>query len=147
MNDPFLKSRPVVDRLWSEFLKHEKLIVALDFDDTIYDCHARGHRYTKVIKLVKQCQELGFYIIIFTASIKERYPLIKDYCASIGIHPFKINENAVDMPIGRNGKIYYNILLDDRAGLSSAYKTLKTVVDRITRSSYGQKLSSYYANR
>ena len=38
------------------------------------------------------------------------------------------------------GKIYYNLFLDDRAGLSSSYNILKTVVEKIKQLKGGQML-------
>jgi hypothetical protein len=42
-----------------------------------------------------------------------------------------INENPIDLPFGNNGKIYYNILLDDRAGLGQALDTLNKTIELI----------------
>ena len=131
--DPYFNDSTCTNRLLTEYKKYGKLVVALDFDDTIYDFHKKGYEYPRVIELIKQCQELGFYIVIFTGSEPEKYPLIMEYCNSIGIKPCKINENAFPMPIGNNGKIYYNILLDDRAGLWSAFSHLQDVVQQINK--------------
>ena len=131
MQDPYLNVDTAIERLYQEWKKYGKIIIALDFDDTIYDFHKKGFTYPRVIDLVKTCQELGCYIVIFTGSEVEKYPMIREYCESIGIKVDKINENAFPMPIGNNGKIYFNILLDDRAGLPAAYAALDEVVLRI----------------
>jgi len=124
MNDPYLNDDFAVERLYNEWKKYGKIFLACDFDDTIYDFHKKGFKYDRVIKLVKECQAQGCYTIIFTGSEVEKYPLIRQYCEEIGLKIDKINENAIPMNIGNNGKIYFNILLDDRSGLSSSYKIL-----------------------
>ena len=112
-------------RLLNDFHKHRNLIVAFDFDNTIYDYHKKGLKFQDVISLLNECSELGFTMILFTANEdKEKLEFCKKYCADWGIRIDYINES----PIMNTRKPYYNILLDDRAGLESAYKILKTVV-------------------
>lgn len=132
MNDPYLNDKFAIDRLYNEWKKYGKIFLAIDFDDTIYDFHKKGYEYNKVIQLIKDCQYFGCHTIIFTSSEPEKYPLIMEYCNQIGIHIDKINENAIPMKIGNNGKIYYNILLDDRAGLFSAYNILQTTLEQLS---------------
>ncbi len=131
MEDPYLNTEIAMDRLYAEYLKYKSLIVALDFDDTVFDFHKKGHTYNNVIRLIQECHGLGFHICIFTGSAPETYPSIKQYMDDLGIKIKSINENAFPMPFGNHGKMYYNILLDDRAGLAESYKILKTVVDKI----------------
>ena len=131
MNDPYLNDTIAYDRLYDEYKKYGKIIVATDFDDTIFDFHKKGYTYTKVIALLKECQELGFYICVFTGTPKVKYDDIRTYCKDIGLNIASINENPFPMPFGNDGKMYYNILLDDRAGLSQSYETLRTLVDKI----------------
>jgi len=129
--NPYLSDDACVERLYKEYQKHPKLIVAVDFDDTIFDFHKNGTDYTPIIDLVKTCQELGFYIVIFTASMKSRHEAILEYCKSIGIEVASINKNPIELPFGNEGKIYYNVFLDDRAGLSSSFYILSQLVERI----------------
>lgn len=139
ISDPYLSETLAIERLTAEWLKYKKIIIALDFDDTIYDFHKKGYQYQHVITLIKACQKVGCYVVIFTGSEVEKYPMIREYCESIGIRVDKINENAFPMPIGNNGKIYFNILLDDRAGLSAAYKILShAVIEVVTKHRLGQ---------
>jgi hydroxymethylpyrimidine pyrophosphatase-like HAD family hydrolase len=128
MKDPYLNPLVAVQRLKDEFDKYGKLIVALDFDDTIYDFHKKGHTYNAVIDLVRRCQELGFYIVMFTGTAKDKWPAMLEYCKSVGINPCAVNTNAMPLPFGNDGKIYYNVLLDDRAGLNEAFIALRETV-------------------
>lgn len=130
MNDPYLNNQVTFERLWDEYQKYGKIVVALDFDDTIYDYHKKGREYPAVVDLIKRCQNLGFYICLFTGTPKEKWKDCIAYCESIGIKIHKINENAFPMCFGNDGKMYYNVLLDDRAGLSASYQVLKRVVDK-----------------
>lgn len=131
MTDPYFDTNFCVDRLYKEYLEHKKLIVALDFDDTIFDFHKKGYSYHQVVNLVLECQELNFHIVIFTGTPPEKWPSILDFCERLGIKPATINKNAIPLPFGNDGKIYYNILLDDRAGLGQSYEILKKTVDKI----------------
>lgn len=131
LNDPFLDDDYAIYRLYKEYQKHKRLIVALDFDSTVYPFEKSYHKFPAVLDLVRRCQSLGFYIVIFTASTPDRFPMMIEYLAKHGIRVDKINENPIDLPYGKNGKIYYNILLDDRAGLSAAYDILNSVIQWI----------------
>ena len=129
MNDPYMNRDVQVLRLMEEYRKYGKLIVAFDFDDTIFDYHKKGYTYPYMIGLLKECQELGFYLVLFTGCAKEKWSGMIEYCKSVGITPCAVNENPFPMPFGNDGKIYYNILLDDRSGLSEACEILKTVIN------------------
>lgn len=132
MNDPYLSISRAVERLYKEACKHGTLYIAVDFDSTISPWNdVEGTTFDQVIGLVKECSDLGHHIIIYTASIPDRFDHMRQYCEERGIKVVAINKNAVDLPYGNHGKIYYNILLDDRAGLSAAYQILRQTLDKI----------------
>lgn len=93
----------------------------------------QGTEYPRAINVVKQCAALGFYVVLWTASAPERFNFMKKYMQDNGIHVDAINENPIKLPFGNNGKIYYNILLDDRAGLGQALDALEIFIDNIKR--------------
>jgi hypothetical protein len=64
-NHPFGKEA-CKKRLLEEYHKYRKLIVAFDFDNTIFDYHNTGGDYSCVIELLKECSLLGFEMILFT---------------------------------------------------------------------------------
>lgn len=120
-----------VNRLLEEWIKYERIVIAYDFDNTVYDYHKEGHTYNNVIELLRESKALGAHLIVFTASPKEKYNFIRAYLNLNNIPYDSINANPSFIPIKEGRKIYYNILLDDRAGLDSAYEILKTVVEII----------------
>lgn len=122
--DHFLVDENVVTRLVKEWKEHGKLIIAYDFDNTVFDYHGVGHTYDHVINLLRRCNKVGAHFIVFTAKSDAEVPFMKKYLQEHHIPFDSINENLNFIPFdGR--KIYYNILLDDRAGLSSAFATLE----------------------
>lgn len=131
LTDPFLDITNCADRLYKEWQAHKRLIVAVDFDDTVYDYHVTGASHAKVFDVLHKCQDFGFYIVVFTASVASRFDFIRQFLREKGIAVSSINQNPIKLPYGNHGKIYYNILLDDRAGLWSALITLKMVLERI----------------
>jgi hypothetical protein len=124
VNDPYLNSTNATTRLIKEWEDHGNLIIAYDFDGTVHDYHNEGHRFDKVIELLRDCKKLGAYLIVFSTSEPERHDFIKNYLDRWDIPYDAVNENMPGLPF-KGGKIYYNILLDDRAGLESAYTSLK----------------------
>ena len=126
--DPYLDYENCVDRLMKEWDEHGSLFVAFDFDNTVFDYHRKGFSFPAVEFLLRECKEAGLKLILFTAKeTKEELDRCVDYCKERGYEPDFINES----PIMNTKKPYYNILLDDRAGLQSAAGTLMTVLTRI----------------
>lgn len=114
-------------RLQNDYLKHGSLFVAFDYDNTVSDYHSKGINYQKIIDLLNQCKSYGFTLILFTANEGEKLKRVTDDLDNRGIPYDYINEN----PIQKTRKPYYNILLDDRAGLEEAYTQLKRLTDEI----------------
>jgi hypothetical protein len=129
MNDPFRVSRNVVARLEREWIEHDGLIIAYDFDNTVFDFHEKGYAFRGVIELLKKCEQFGCKFICFTARGKLDYIELENYLIENEIPCDGINIDLVDFTKGR--KPYYNILLDDRAGLRSAMQDLETTYYKI----------------
>lgn len=130
-NDPYTSTAAIVERLHREYKKHPKLIIAVDFDCTVFDYKMQGTEYPRAINVVKQCAALGFYVVLWTASAPERFEFMKEYMQKNQVHISSINENPIKLPFGNHKKIYYNILLDDRAGLGQALDALEIFIDNI----------------
>lgn len=115
------------ERLRKDYLEHKSLFVAFDYDNTVYDYHKQGINYDKIISLLRVCKSLGFKMILFTGNEGEKLEEIKNDLITRNIPFDLINEN----PLMHTRKPYYNILLDDRAGLKEAYNNLKKLTDEI----------------
>lgn len=127
--DYFLSYENCLNRLRKEYQEHGQLIIAYDFDNTIFNFHKDKDRtFNNVIELLQKCKEkdIGKFIC-FTASKEERFPFIKNYLDMNNIPCDTINKGIEGLPNG-NIKPYYNILLDDRAGLLTAYNLLKDLL-------------------
>lgn len=69
--------------------------------------------------------------MLFTACAPSKREFQKNHLKDLGINIHSVNENPIVLPFGNHGKIYYNILLDDRAGLGQAVEILIEVIRRI----------------
>lgn len=123
--DRYLDQSECIKRLINDYLTHNSLFVAFDFDDTVFDYHNLGDEFPKLEDILKLCKKNNFKLILFTANENEKLEEIIKYCKEKGFEPDYVNEN----PIMKTRKPYYNILLDDRAGLNDAYQTLKTTLN------------------
>lgn len=111
-NHPFGKEA-CKKRLLEEYHKYGKLIVAFDFDNTIFDYHNTGGDYSCVIELLKECSLLGFEMILFTT---DDYKIMATICMRLGIANITSNTPNISSSIfSKSKKPYYNILLDDRS--------------------------------
>lgn len=114
-------------RLLKEYETHGKLVVGFDFDNTIFDVHNNGGNYSEIITLLQECKKLGFTLCLYTAELREDWLKWKiDYCKHFGIEPDYVNESPL---LHGTTKPFFSVLLDDRAGLESAYIILKEIVD------------------
>ena len=125
------ESIPYLDRLEKEWREHGKIIIAVDFDDTISPWKMTDFNFNKVIDILIKAKATGAYIVIFSACSPERFPEIRDYCLSKGLEIDAINENPIPLPYGKNGKVYANIFIDDRAGLNESLQILEFAMYKI----------------
>ena len=100
------------------------MIIAFDFNNTVFDYYKEGNQYEydDVIDLLKYCYDLSMTLVLYTCEenideIKWKINWCKEY---MGFTPHYVNKSPVLSQSYKNGKIYYNILLDDRAGLFEA---------------------------
>lgn len=121
--DPYLNDINCAKRLVTEWVKHKSIIIAYDYDNTVFDYHNLGYQFDGVISVLQQCKEYGAKFIVFSCSPNERHGEMISYLDSNNIPWDKINENIIELH-GGEGKLFYNILLDDRAGLKSAMTIL-----------------------
>lgn len=121
------ESKPYLERFVKEWRQHGKVIIGVDFDNTIspYFTFDNADDIKRVIDVLKLAKSVGAFIVIFTACNNDRYEHIKQYCQKIGLNIDSINQNPIELPYGKNGKIYANIFIDDRAGLNEALNILE----------------------
>jgi len=122
--DEFLIPHANFKRLYEEYKKYGSLAIGVDFDNTIFDYHNKGYNCSTVIDLVIRAQRLGNKIHIFTAN--PDHDKVKAHCEAEGIIIEGINTG---FDLGwESRKPFYNLLLDDRAGLISAVEDLSQLV-------------------
>jgi FMN phosphatase YigB (HAD superfamily) len=129
MIDPYLRPNYAFNRLLAEYNKYGSLVVAFDFDDTVFDFHKKGHEYEVIIQLLRELKKINCYLICWTAS--ENLEFVKQYLLEKEIPFDAINENPPHFKDNTAKKIYYNVLLDDRAGLIETYELLLDLYHQI----------------
>lgn len=126
--DYYLNKEHTFKRIIDEYQRYGSLVIAYDFDNTIYDFHGNGWQFEQMIDLLQRLKKIGCYLIIFTANEDEK--LVTNYCHTKQIPFDAINENPPFYQ-SKSRKIYYNVLLDDRAGLRETYDLLTRLVDYV----------------
>jgi hypothetical protein len=98
--------------------------IAYDFDNTVFDYHGQGHDYSEVMNLLRELKasNISCGFIIWTAA--DDMDFVKKFLDEHELPYDLINENPPFFQKKNPRKIYANILLDDRAGLLSAYHQL-----------------------
>lgn len=123
--DQYLKPNESLRRLINDYRKHGSLVIAYDFDNTVYDYHNKGEKYEEIIWLLRKLKSHNCELICWTAN--EDLGFIKKYLIDNDIPFDAINENPYFFKDKESRKIYYNALLDDRAGLQQVYTELDTL--------------------
>ena len=120
----------LLNKLKEVFEKHNNIIIAVDFDDTIYDWKNQGYDCPYVLDLVKRCQsKLNAKIILFTCRDGDLLQFAVDYCNKNGIVLHGINENP-DYPPTKS-KPYYNVFLEDKACLGEVCQVLEKLLETL----------------
>lgn len=123
--DYYLNSENSFARLLDEYKTYKTLVVAFDFDDTVYDFHKKDRLYTDVIDLLRALKEINCHLICWTGQEDLRF--VKEYLLENNIPFDGINENP---PFHKSvsKKIYANAYLDDRAGLKQVFDELNQLL-------------------
>ena len=107
-------------RLIEQYQKQECLIVAYDFDDTVSPYWCAG--CTQVQSILRRLRDnISAYFIVYTCN--KDHDKIKKFLDKNDIPYDSINENAPFAP-QIEGKLFYNVFLDDKAGLGEVVNTL-----------------------
>lgn len=126
--DPFLAPKANFERLYAEYKKYGAIVVGFDFDDTVHDFHQRGSSFPLVIKLLRDLKRQGNTLVCWTAHPNHEY--VMKYLKEHDIPYDGLNHDGLKLPWASR-KPFFSALLDDRAGLYSAYYDLKLLVDTI----------------
>lgn len=126
--DFYLHPENAFERLLREYHTYGSLVVAFDFDDTVYDYHQKGRTYEAVIALLHDLKALNCYLICWTGQANPAF--VREYLTREQIPFDAINENP-PFYAGDSRKIYANAYLDDRAGLREVFDALSHLVSMV----------------
>ena len=121
------KSLKYKERLFNEWMQHGKIVIAVDFDDTVSPWKLNSVEDIEksgIFELLRNAKYTGAYLVAFTACKEDRFDEIRGFFRSKGLELDSINQNPIELPYGNHSKIYANIFLDDRAGLNEAMEIL-----------------------
>lgn len=126
--DFYLEPGNARQRLLDEYRKYGSLVIAFDFDDTVYDFHKKERSYADVVQLLRTLKTKNCFLICWTG--QEDLAFVAAYLEEHHIPFDRINENP---PFKKSSskKIYANAYLDDRAGLSQVYNELQYLIRKI----------------
>ena len=126
--DPFMDSFAVQSRWEKEFEKYGKLIIAYDFDYTVHNYQNESFTYEYISNLLREWRPYATFVV-FSASPESRFDYIKKHLENHNLPYDAINEDVIERPDTK--KIYYNVFLDDRAGLYETSKILENILEKI----------------
>lgn len=126
ITDPYTEHQKCFRRLIKEFYKNESLIIGLDIDNTFFDCHSLGFEFPRLINAIKIAKSRGFTICAWTindiATVNCRFKEV------FGFEPDHYNDSPISFPGKESRKPFFNLLLDDRAGLECSLYLLEDIL-------------------
>ena len=131
MGEPDLSGQHRLRKLYETYKEHNTIIVGVDFDDTvfsldgIFDTLCSGVR--GALLEGKDNITICLYTVADTQSLKYKVEMMKLW----GIPARYVNKSPVS--IGDGSKPFFNLLLDDKAGLCESYRLLKDFNSLIKR--------------
>ena len=125
--DTFFNDEALLEKLKHHYIKNGRIIIAYDFDDTVAPTYM-SKSCDDVIAILKQMKPYASFIC-FTSHEKPDNAIM--YLKEHNIPCDAFNDN-VDWMMERYGnmrKVYFHILLDDKAGLGQAYRILSKFLE------------------
>lgn len=137
--DKYLNPLNSSNRLVEEYKKYGSLIIAVDFDDTLYNFHNDPDaKFDMVAELVRKMKSINCEIIIWTGNQNTEF--VKEFLANNNIPYDLINEDSevakkwvIDKGYPPPRKLYANAYLDDRGGLAQVYVELLNVYNKFVK--------------
>jgi len=126
--DFYLNPENSFNRLVEEYKQYKSLVVAFDFDDTVYDFHKKGRIYSDLVELLRKLKAINCYLICWTG--QENIEFVKTYLTDNNIPFDSINQNP-PFHKSTSKKVYANVYLDDRAGLKQVFDDLNNLITTI----------------
>ena len=122
-----------VNKLVSSWIKHHRLIIYVDYDQTILGYEPFEYKLCdSVIYTIKEAQHLGAIVVLYTCRDSERLDKALEYCKNIGLSFDNVNPSK-PFKEDFSSKPYYNILLDDKAGLPYSLEILQEAIEKYRR--------------
>jgi hypothetical protein len=114
-----------VNKLIETYKQHGKIVVGVDFDDTVFpytNSKFIEDRCKKVRELLLEIKEM-ISICLYTVSDEQTLKYKHHIMIQYGLDPDFINDSPVS-PWKGSKKLFFNILLDDKAGLNETIEIL-----------------------
>ena len=130
----YLNKETTFNRLKEEWLKYGKIIVAYDVDSTVLPFHdfEQEDDYSEIHQLIRDLYQLDCTLIVFTAAEESRWDDIKEKLKIAALPYHLFNESPAGIPgLVKQGKVYANIYLDDRASLYATVELLQKLITQI----------------
>ena len=120
----------LLQKISKAYSTHNSLIIGVDFDDTIFPYNKTQENIDRCDRVVLLLQSLkksmGTDLILCLYSVADEQALVyKEHIMECyGLKPHFINEGPMDKK-WNSKKPFFNILLDDKAGLNDTIEVLQ----------------------
>lgn len=119
----------LLDKITRVYDTHRNIIIAVDFDDTIYDYSGQGFDTDYVVNLLKIAKEkLNAKLILFTCREDDLLSDAMEYCYDAGLEIDAVNTSLENYTY-QSRKPFYNMLLDDKACLPECCAALEALIN------------------
>jgi hypothetical protein len=119
----------LLNQLLDVYEKHGNIIIGVDFDDTIFPFNKSKGNITRCAEVVALLKKVKSKAIICLFSVADAQSLVyKEHIMDLyGIKPQYVNESPMKN-WGECNKPYFNIQMDDKAGLNETIRVLEDFI-------------------
>lgn len=114
-----MRQHKLLQKLLDQYRKHGSIIVAYDFDDTVYPYSLEVEELKDTVSLIQRLAICGHTVYCYTSN--EDMEKVTLYLNYNRIPYYSINKS----PVVSSGKEFYNVFLDDKAGLNETKEVLE----------------------
>lgn len=118
----------LLNSLKRNYIKHDTIIVGVDFDDTIFTTNPLiKDRCKKVVDLIEELKR-NYNVVLCLNTVADKQSIAyKEAIMDLqGIKPDFINESPIKK-WGECSKPYFNIYIDDKSGINEIISLLEKI--------------------
>lgn len=117
-----VNEKPRLWKLFNSYREHKKIIIGVDFDDTLFPLDDRWEKLCQLVRSELRATGSKATICLYTVADNQSIRYKLELMRLWGIPADYVNKSPIKL--GNGEKPFFNLLLDDKAGLQESLSLL-----------------------